>query len=50
MFDIFNKFFEKVKKDRHELMVRKGYITKDVVYSDDIWKSFREEWLSKPAI
>jgi hypothetical protein len=50
MFEILNKFFEKVQKDRHDLMVRKGFIGKDTNYSDDLWNTFREEWLNKPII
>lgn len=50
MFETILKFFEKIKIDRHSLMVRKGYIEEDVEYSESLWESFREEWLSKVDI
>ena len=50
MIDVIEKFFEKIKKDRFDLMVRKGFITKNENYSDELWKNFRNVWLSKPDI
>ena len=50
MIDTILKYFEKMYIDRHAFMVKKGYIKKDVEYSDDLWNAFREEWLSKVDI
>jgi len=50
MIELINVFFEKIQNDRHDLMVRKGFIENDVEYTDSLWNAFRNEWLSKPAI
>jgi hypothetical protein len=50
MIDTILKYFEKMYKDRHAFMVERGYIEKDVEYTDDIWNAFRDEWLSKVEI
>lgn len=45
--DVLNRitrFFDEVKVYRKNLMVRKGYIKKEVEYTDELWGEFKEWW------
>lgn len=40
------EFFEKVKIDRKNTMIKYKYITSDVEYSEKLWNEFKEKWLN----
>lgn len=46
--DVLNRIARFISEDvigyRHDLMVRKGYIDKEVEYTDELWETFKEVW------